>query len=112
MTMNMKLTLQHLSIRSTDTLDSWVEEQIFALREWLHIDEANVRLVRRPGASPAYQVKVHLVRPGPDLVAEGCDHTLQAAFAKMLAQIHTQITTRATRRVRRIKSNLQTRRAG
>lgn len=104
--MNMKLTLQHLSIRSTDALDSWVEEQIFALREWLRIDEANVRLVHRPGASPAYQVRVHLVTPGPDLIAEGCDHTLQAAFAKMLAQIHTQITTRATKRLRRIKSNL------
>lgn len=108
----MKLTLQHFSIRSTDTLDSWVEEQIFALREWLRIDEANVRLVHRPGNSPAYQVQVHLVTPGPDLTAEGCDHTLQAAFTKMLAQVHSQLAGRAAKRVRRMKSNLLTRRAG
>ena len=49
----MRLNLQHLNLRSLDTLDSWVEEQILALGEARRIDEANVRLVRLQNASPA-----------------------------------------------------------
>lgn len=100
----MKLTLQHLSIRSTNTLDSWIEKQIFSLQPKLRIDEANVRLVRQTEASPAYRVHVHLVTPGPDVFAEGNDHTLQAAFAKVMAQLHNKITGRTVKRLHRIKS--------
>ncbi len=102
----MKLTLQHLSIRSTDTLDSWIEKQIFSLSPALRIDEANVRLVRQPEASPAYRIHVHLVTPGPDVFAEGNDHTLRAAFAKVMAQLRNKITGRASKRANRIKSQL------
>lgn len=108
----MRLNVQHLNLRSLDRLDSWVEKQIFALGRARQIDEANVRLVRLRGASPAYQVNVHLVTPGPDLFAESRDHTLRAAFAKALSQLREQITSRATKRLRRLKSNLKARRGG
>ena len=62
---NMKLTLQHFSIRSTNALDAWVEDRIFSLQPRLQIDEANIRLEHRREASPAYRVHVHLVTPGP-----------------------------------------------
>jgi len=101
----MKLILQHQSIRSTSTLDSWVENQIFALRGRLQIDEANVRLAHRPGASPAYEVNVHLVTPGPDVFATGSDHTLQAALNKVLKALKEKIVGRALRRTRRLVSN-------
>ena len=68
---------------------------------------ANVR-VRH--ASPAYQVHVHLVTPGPDVFAESRDHTLRAAFGKAMTQLHEQITSRAGKRWQRFKSNLKTRR--
>jgi ribosome-associated translation inhibitor RaiA len=106
----MKLTLQHQSIRSTSTLDSWVENQIFALRERLQIDEANVRLAHRPDASPPYEVNVHLVTPGPDVFAEGRDHTLQAALNKVLNVLRGKIGNRSTRRERRLNSNRHGRR--
>lgn len=102
----MKLTLQHLSIRSTNALDSWIEKQIFSLQSTLRIDEANVRLVRQPEASPAYRVHVHLVTPGPDVFAEGNDHTLQAACAKVMTQLRSKITGRTAKRMHRIKSQL------
>jgi ribosome-associated translation inhibitor RaiA len=108
----MRLNVQHLNIRSLDALDSWVEPQILALGERRQIDEANVRLVRLENASPAYHVHVHLVTPGPDVFAESRDHTLRAAFAKAMTQLHEQITRRATKRLQRIKSNLQARRGG
>lgn len=108
----MKLNVQHLNIRSLDTLDSWVEKQIFTLGRARQIDEANIRLVRLEDASPAYQVNVHLVTPGPDVYAETRDHTLRAAFAKAMAQLKEQITDRATKRLQRIRSNIKSRRGG
>jgi len=108
----MRLNVQHLNIRSLDTLDSWVEKQIFTLGQARQIDEANVRLVRHENASPAYQVHVHLVTPGPDVFAESRDHTLRAAFAKAMTQLREQITSRATKRLQRIKSHVKARRGG
>lgn len=108
----MRLNVQHLNLRSFHALDAWVEEQIFALGRARQIDEANIRLARLENASPAYQVNVHLVTPGPDVFAESRDHTLRAAFTKALAQLREQITSRATRRLQRLKSNLKSRRIG
>lgn len=102
--------MQHVNIRSLDTLDSWVEQQILVLGQRRQIDEANVRLARVRHASPAYQVRVHLVTPGPDVFAESRDHTLRAAFAKAMTQLREQITSRANRRLQRLKSKLKARR--
>ncbi len=105
----MKLTVQHNSVRSTNALDSWIENQIFSLQPQLLIEEANVRVARRPEASPAYEVNVHIVTPGPDVFAEGRDHTLEAAFGKVMDQLRAKVTERGARRLRRLKSNLKAR---
>jgi ribosome-associated translation inhibitor RaiA len=102
----MKLTLQHFAIRSTNALDAWVENQIFSLQPRLQIDEANVRLECRFEESPAFKVRVHLVTPGPDVFAEGNDHTLRAAFGKVMRELSTKITHRSRRRLQRSKGNL------
>lgn len=108
----MRMNVQHLNIRSLDTIHGWVEQQLRALGATRQIDEANVRLVRLENASPAFQVHVHLVTPGPDVFAESRDHTLRAAFAKAMTQLREQITSRATKRLQRLKSNLKARRGG
>lgn len=108
----MRLNVQHLNIRSLDALDSWVEKQIFALGQVRQIDEAHIRLARLENASPAYQVNVHLVTPGPDVFAESRDHTLRAAFTKAMARLREQITNRTSKRLQRIKSNIKARRGG
>lgn len=108
----MRLNVQHLNIRPLDIMNAWVEKQLRALGATRQIDEANVRFVRLNDASPAYQVHVHLVTPGPDVFAESRDHTLRAAFAKAMSQLHEQITSRATKRLQRLKSNLKARRGG
>lgn len=102
----MRINVQHLNIRSLHALDAWVEQHLLALGRARQIDEATVRLVRLPEGSPAYQVKVHLVTPGPDVFAESRDHTLRAAFLKAMEQLRTQIVGRATKRLRRLKSKL------
>lgn len=102
----MKLTLQHFAIRSTNALDAWIENQIFSLQPRLQIDEANVRVALRRELSPPYHVRVHLVTPGPDVFAEGNDHTLRAAFEKVMRQLREKITHRVRKRLQRAKSNL------
>ena len=79
----MKLNLKHAGLRSTHALDSWVEKQILALGEARQIDEASIELAHQAENSPAYEARVHLVTPGPDIFAEACDHTLRAAFEKV-----------------------------
>lgn len=108
----MRLNVQHLNIPSLATLDAWVEKQIFALGRTRQIDEANIRLIRLENASPAFQVNVHLVTPGPDVFAESRDHTLRAAFGKAMTQLREQIAGRTAKRLQRIKSNLKARRGG
>lgn len=102
----MKLTLQHLSIRSTDTLDAWIENQIFSLQSALRIDEASVSLSHERDSSPAYRVHVHLVTPGPDVFAEGHDHTLRAAFVKVMTQLKNKISERKAKRLDRARAQL------
>ena len=99
----MKLTLQHFSVRSTDPLDRWVERRILSLQQRLQIDEANVRLECRFENSPPFIVQVHLVTPGPDVFVEGRDHTLRAAFAKVMRQLQEKTTHRLHKRMQRLK---------
>ena len=100
----MKLNLKHVSIRSTNALDSWVEKQILALGEARQIDEANIELAHHADASPAYEARVHLVTPGPDLFETARDHTIRAAFDKVMAQLHKGIATRAAKPAERART--------
>ena len=104
----MKLTVQHHKIRSTDELDSLLEERIFELEPRLQIDEARVRLECRWEKSPAYRVAIHIVTPGPDLEAEGRDHTIRAAIGKAFLDLETRLQEREHKTIRRARSNLQT----
>jgi ribosome-associated translation inhibitor RaiA len=108
----MRLNVQHLNIPALAPLDAWVEKHIFALGRTRQIDEANIRLIRLEDASPAYQVNVHLVTPGPDVFAESRDHTLRAAFEKVIKQLREQIASRTNKRQQRLKSKLNARRGG
>jgi ribosome-associated translation inhibitor RaiA len=103
----MILTLEHFDLRCTNSVDTLIEERILGLEPRLHIDEARVRLERRHNISPPYRVAVHLVTPGPDLVAEGQDHTILAAIDKVMLDIESKLHHRADKRIRRARSNRQ-----
>ena len=103
----MKLTVQHHHLRSSDQLDSLIENRILALQPRLQIDEANVRLECHFEESPSFSVRVHLVTPGPDVVAESRDHTIRAAVNKVMAALEEKIGSRALKRFRRLRNNLQ-----
>ncbi len=107
----MKLNLQHFSIRSTDALDSWIERQLFALAPLRQIDAAHVRLAHNGETSPPFSVRIHLATPGPDIVAEGSDHTIRAAVAKVFIELRGKISSREGKRSQRVRSNLSSRAA-
>ncbi|MCU0786301.1 MAG: hypothetical protein MUF81_20095 [Verrucomicrobia bacterium] len=106
MNTTMRLNVQHLKIRSPHRLGDWVERQILALGAGWQSDEANIRLERRPEISPAHEVPVHLVTRGTDVIAGSRDHTMRAAFAKVMVQLRDQIGSRIVRRLQRLKSKL------
>jgi ribosome-associated translation inhibitor RaiA len=103
----MKLTIQHHNLRSSDELDSLIENRILALQPRLQIDEAKVRLEFRFEESPAFSVRVHPVTPGPDVFVERRDHTIRAAIEKVMANVEANIANRFEKRRRRARSNLQ-----
>lgn len=107
----MRLMTEHQNLRSTDELDSLVEERILAFEPRLQIDEARVRLECRWEKSPAYRVAIHIVTPGPDLQVEGHDHTIRAAIGKALESLEDRLRYREVKPIRRVRSNLQTRAA-
>lgn len=103
----MKLITQHHKVRSTDELDSMVEERILAFEPRLQIDEARVRLECNWEQSPSFRVAIHIVTPGPDLLAEGRDHTLRAAIGKAVALLEDRLRDRSRKQLRRRRSRLQ-----
>ena len=94
----MKLTVRHLDIRSTNVVDTLIEARILALQPRLHIEEANVQLEYNGKISPPFRVGLHLVVPGPDIIAEGRDHTIRAAIDKVMAEVKRRIAGKALRR--------------
>jgi ribosomal subunit interface protein len=104
----MKLNVQHHNLRSTHELDSLLEQRIFKLEPRLQIDEACVRLECRWEKSPAYRVAIHIATPGPDLKAEGRDHTVRAAIGKAFLDLEDRLRDREHKSIWRVRSNLHT----
>jgi len=75
-----------------------------ALESQLRIEEARVRLECRFEESPSFRVAVHLVVPGPDLAAEGKDHTIRAAVVRAMTRLEEQISRRANSARRNVLS--------
>ncbi len=67
--------------------EPWVAERLAGIGERRRIDEAIVKVTRHAEGSPAWEIFIHLVTPGPDLAATTRDHTLAAAFSKNLLEL-------------------------
>lgn len=103
----MKLTIQHLQVRSTDELDSRVEERLVGLEPRLRIEQAIVALSHDREGSPAFRARIHVVTPGPDLLVEAADHTLAAALTKAFNDLERSLDARDRSRAWRARSNRQ-----
>lgn len=98
----MKIIIHHQTIRASNALHSLVEEQIFALTEFIRVDAAKVTLQHRPEESPAYRAEVSVAVSGPDLTVEAVDHTIENAFLHAVKELELKLRERAFRRDRQI----------
>ncbi len=103
----MKILIEHRNHQPSVSFTAFLKKQLQAFTEIRQIDEARVTLEHRLEASPAFRVALHLVTPGPDFTAEAVDHTLRAALAKVVAELHDKIEDRVVNRTRRARGNLQ-----
>jgi len=104
----MKIIIQHRDHQPSPFFTDLVEQHIESLREDLHIDEARILIEHRHEASPPFRVTAHLVTPGPDLLAEGIDHTLLAALQTLANNMRALIEHRQQKRMRSIKAHSKT----
>jgi ribosome-associated translation inhibitor RaiA len=95
---NMKLILSHARLPQALKLEGWIKNSIHSLLPLLRIDEAQVSIEHQADKSPAYRATAHLKVPGPDLRAEGVDHTVRTALDRVLAQLRQRAAERAGRR--------------
>ncbi len=108
----MKLEFRLRGWKNNASLRHLVEHQLVRLADLAAISTAEVVLVRTPAATPAWTARAHLQVPGPDLRAEARDHTVEAAWRKVLAALHSEIDRRLERRRRRFDDRRRLRPAG
>lgn len=99
----MKLTIKHIHHSPSASFTALIEQHLDAIGKSLRIDEARVVIERRLEASPPFHISMHLVTPGPDVLAEAMDHTLRAALLKAVGQIELRLDHRRMKRAGRLQ---------
>jgi ribosome-associated translation inhibitor RaiA len=97
----MKLDFRLRGWKSSAGLHRLVQAQLGGLENSHDVSNAQVVLEHRCDATPAWSARVHLEVPGPDLRAEARDHTVEAAWRKVVADLRGQIGRRLDRRRQR-----------
>lgn len=77
------------------------------LQSIVSISAIAVVLEHRQDEAPSFRTFVSLAVPGPDIHAEARDHTLDAAWLKVTADLRKQIERRKNRQEARLKSDRQ-----
>lgn len=97
----MKIRIQHILHKPSSSFQDLIRSELESLQSRLQIDEARVVVERREQASPAFRVAAHLVTPGPDIAAEGVDHTLRAALRKLVSGLEERLRHRRRKQASR-----------
>lgn len=98
--------------KSSASLNEYVQAQIGRLQRFVPVTGAAVEIERRGDTAPAWTARAHLRVPGPDLRAEARDHTVEAAWRKVMVDLYTQIGHRSGRRRHRPNEGRRLRPAG
>jgi ribosome-associated translation inhibitor RaiA len=97
----LNIRLRRINAPSAAKTTSLLREQLLSLARIRKIDAAHLSLERDPEAT-TFRVSAHLETPGPDIRAEGRDHTLHAAALRVLVQLQRHIRSRNARRRERL----------
>ena len=101
----MKIQFHIRGLNTNAHLRRVLEGSVQRLQACIPIGDVAVVLDRQIGATPPFRAFVQLAVPGPDIHAEARDHTLEAAWLKVLATLRRQIERRALQRQARQKRN-------
>jgi ribosome-associated translation inhibitor RaiA len=83
----MKVTLTHRNHAPSKSIAEMLDKELKSLHPVLQISEARVHLERSLTDSPPFSASLHLVTPGPDVIASSTDHTLRAAILKAFQSV-------------------------
>lgn len=108
----MKLDFRLRGWKSSASLHQLVTQQLDRLVRPLAVGNATVELEHVRDANPPWSARAHLEVPGPDLRAEARDHTVQAAWRKVMASLDKQVGRRLDRRRAHPDERRRTHRAG
>ncbi len=103
----MKILLRYFGLNARASWRGLVEAQLRRLEGLAAIASAQVTLERQHEVRPAFRVVTWLEVPGPDVHAEACDHTLQAALLKVARDLEKQIRARKNRQAEKWKRSLR-----
>lgn len=103
----MKIIQSHLHHRPSDSLKSLITARLEEIGKTRQIDEARIVTEHRHEASPAFMVSAHLVTPGPDVTAEATDHTIRAAFEKIVIELTAKIERLHAKGSRHLRSTVK-----
>jgi ribosomal subunit interface protein len=98
--------------KSSAALQDMVEHQLQRLRHFVSVSGAQVVLERSSASAPAWTARAHVQVPGPDLRAEARDHTVEAAWRKVLQSLYAEIGRRQERRRHRADERRRLRPSG
>lgn len=100
----MKLHLRSLLPRIPAGFLQQLRRELAPVVSARRVDEVRVTLDRPEQASPPWQLSVHLVTPGPDLMAHARGHTVAAAIAEAARELREQLRRRRVKMTRRLRS--------
>ncbi len=103
----MKIQFRIRGLNANANLRAWLEKQLERLHKLIPVSTAEVVLERQPDNAPAFRAHVHLAVPGPDIHAAARDHTMEAAWLKVVKNLRQQIERRKTRQQLRHKGHRQ-----
>ena len=104
----MKIQFRIRGLNANASLRTWLEQQLERLHRLIPVSAAEVVLEHQRDAAPAFRAFVHLAVPGPDIHAAARDHTIQAAWLKVIKNLTKQIERRKTRHLEKRRNHVPT----
>ena len=101
----MKIQFHCRGLSVSARLRHWLEQPLEQLQSLISVTTAAVLLEHRQEDAPAFRALALLAVPGPDIHAEARDHTLEAAWLKVITALRKQIEQRKARQGARVKRN-------
>lgn len=90
----MKLQFQFRGLNANHQLRARLGQELEQLHLLIPVSTAEVVLEHKPEATPGIRACVHLAVPGPDIHAVAVDHTVQAAWLKVVKRLARKIERR------------------